>query len=163
MSNRGRPRIYDTVAEVEEIIEEYFKICEGELLKDIEGQLILNKYGKPIIIGDKPPTVTGLALALGLKSRQALLNYQEREEFNDAITRAKLVIEEYNERRLYDKDGVNGAKFNLINNFKHYSDKQEIAQNIKTEANITIESDLSNLSTDELKKLGELIEKTKVT
>ena len=71
----------------------------------------------------KPPTVTGLALALGLKSRQALLNYQNREEFNDAVTRAKLRIEEYAERRLFDRDGVNGAKFSLMNNFKGWRDK----------------------------------------
>jgi len=54
---------------------------------------------------------------MGLNSRQALLNYQDRPEFNDAITRAKMRIEEYAETRLYDKNGCNGAKFTLSNNF----------------------------------------------
>ncbi len=33
--------------------------------------------------------------------------------------------EEYAERRLYDRDGVNGAKFSLANNFKGWRDKPE--------------------------------------
>lgn len=40
----------------------------------------------------------------------------------NTITRAKTYIEEYSERRLFDRDGVNGAKFSLINNFKGWSE-----------------------------------------
>ena len=122
----GRKRLFSSKKKLEEKINEYFKKCEGEVLKDKDGDPIYDKYGNPVIIGQKPPTVTGLALALGFKSRQSLLNYQDTEEFFDTITRAKMVIEEYNERRLYDREGVNGAKFNLINNFKGWSDKSEL-------------------------------------
>jgi hypothetical protein len=41
----------------------------------------------------------------------------------DTITRAKARVEEYTEQRLFDRDGVNGAKFSLINNFKGWRDK----------------------------------------
>lgn len=124
-SKGGRPPKYKNKEEIEGLIEDYFKKCEGEILKDDEGNTVYDKYGYPVIINRKPPTVTGLALALGFNSRQALLNYQARKEFNDTITRAKSYIEEYVERRLFDKDGVQGAKFSLINNFKGWSEKSK--------------------------------------
>jgi len=113
----GRPRKFKSAEEIQVVIDNYFGICQGEILKDNEGNVIFDKYGEPIIINSKPPTATGLALFMGLNSRQALLNYQDRPEFNDTITRAKMRIEEYAETRLYDKNGCNGAKFTLSNNF----------------------------------------------
>lgn len=118
----GRPPKYKDKEEIEGKIQEYFKKCEGEILRDDEGNVVYNKYGQPAIINRRPPTVTGLALALGFASRQALLNYQGKKEFNDTITRAKSYIEQYVEERLFDRDGVNGAKFSLINNFKGWSE-----------------------------------------
>lgn len=85
-------------------------------MKDSDGILVLYK-GHPVVIGAKPPTVTGLALALGFASRQAMLNYQGRKQFNDAITRAKARCEAYAEARLYDRSGANGAQFSLRCNF----------------------------------------------
>lgn len=105
-------------------IEEYFKDCEGHVLTDSSGKTVYDKNGEPVIAGAHPPTVTGLALALGFKTRQSLLNYQARsDKFNDIITVAKSRCEEYAERRLYDRDGVNGAKFSLTNNFKGWREK----------------------------------------
>lgn len=122
--NVGRPPIYETKEELQERIDEYFRECEGIPFFDGDGKPMLTSKGYILYEKQpKPPTVTGLALALGLKSRQALLNYQNREEFNDAVTRAKLRIEEYAERRLFDRDGVNGAKFSLMNNFRGWRDK----------------------------------------
>ena len=118
----ARPLKYKTVAELEKAIEEYFAQCSGRELLDEEGEPVLYK-GVPIVIGRRPPTVTGLDYALGFKSRQALLNYQGKEKFNDTITRAKLRIESYTEERLFDKDGAAGAKFSLMNNFKGWSDR----------------------------------------
>ena len=107
-----------------EAIERYFKDCEGHPLTDDNGDTVYDKNGSPVIIGVHPPTVTGLALALGFKTRQSLLNYQARtDKFNDIITVAKSRCEEYAESRLYDRDGVNGAKFSLMNNFKGWREK----------------------------------------
>lgn len=122
----GRPPKYKCKEEIEEKIEEYFKSCEGEMLKDDEDKPILNKFGQPVFINRKPPTVTGLALALGFTSRQALLNYQAKKEFVDTITRAKTKVEQYAEERLFDRDGAAGAKFSLANNFKGWNEKQEV-------------------------------------
>lgn len=135
----GRPPMYKNKEEMQEKIEAYFKSCEGELLKDNDEKPIMDKFNQPILIGAKPPTITGLALALGFASRQALLNYQEKDEFNDTITRAKSRVEQYAEERLFDRDGANGAKFSLANNFEGWKEKQSIEADVNSETTITIE------------------------
>ena len=124
MSNLvGRPPMYKSKEEIQEKIDKYFEECEGKVLEDKDGNPILNKYGGVIIIGSKPPTVTGLALALGFSTRQSLLNYQAQDEFLDTITRAKSRVEQYAEERLFDRDGSHGAQFSLRNNFKGWKSK----------------------------------------
>lgn len=120
--------MYKNKEEIEEKIEQYFKDCEGHLLTDEKGNTVYNKYGYPVIVDKKPLTITGLALALGFASRQALLNYQGKQEFHDTITRAKSRVEQYAEERLFDKDGSNGAQFSLRNNFKGWNGDQEANQ-----------------------------------
>lgn len=137
MSNRGRPLNFKTNKQLQDKINEYFNLCQGEPFLDSEGNPVLNKYGEIVIVNAKPPTVTGLALYLGFNGRQSLMNYQEREEFMDTILRAKSRIEEYAETRLYDKDGCNGAKFNLSNNFG-WKEKQEVEQTGGTDNSLTI-------------------------
>ena len=117
---------YQTAEEMSAAIDAYFKDCEGRVLTDKGGEVVTDKYGCPVIVGVHPPTVTGLALALGFKTRQSLLNYQARSKaFDDIITVAKSRCEEYAESRLYDRDGANGAKFSLMNNFKGWREKPE--------------------------------------
>jgi hypothetical protein len=122
----GRPPKYKTPEEMQEVIDRYFADCEGKLLTDKDGEPKLDKFGNEIYIGAKPPTVTGLALALGFTSRLALLNYQDKEAFVNTVTRAKARVEAYAESRLFDKDGANGAKFSLANNFRSWKEKQEV-------------------------------------
>lgn len=119
----ARPLKYKTVDELQAAIDEYFKACEGRPLLDDKGQPVLLK-GLPVMLDVTPPTVTGLALALGFAGRQALLNYQGRKQFKDAITRAKSRCEAYAEGRLFDRDGAHGAQFSLRCNFG-WSDKAE--------------------------------------
>ena len=108
---------YQAPEEMHRAIDAYFKDCEGELLLGEDGNPVLDKQGLPVVVNARPPTVTGLALALGLSSRQSLLNYQGRKEFRETVLRAKLRVEDYCERRLYDKDARQGAEFNLRFNF----------------------------------------------
>lgn len=120
----GRPPMYTSKEEIEGLIENYFEECEGIPFLDSEGNPLMANNGNILYKKQpKPPTVTGLALALGFTTRLSLINYQEKEEFMNTITRAKTYIEEYAERRLFDRDGVQGAKFSLINNFKGWSEK----------------------------------------
>lgn len=109
---------YESPKKMEDKINEYFDSLKGEHLLDQNGEPVIFKgrlvYQKEPV----PPTVCGLALFLGLKSRQSLLNYQKRsEKFDDVVSRAKLRIEAYAESRLYDRDGSRGAQFTLENNF----------------------------------------------
>lgn len=112
----GKPPKYKTASEMQEKIDNYFADCEGELLQDENGP-VLDKYGNEIYLHQRPPTITGLALALGFASRQSLLDYQAKREFLDTITRAKARCEQYAEERLFDRDGTNGAQFSLRANF----------------------------------------------
>ena len=122
--NVGCKPKYKNAAELSEAVDRFFEDCKGHTITDSNGVIITYKNGVPVIIGAHPPTVTGLALALGFKTRQSLLDYQARsDKFNDIITVAKSRCEEYAERRLYDRDGVNGAKFSLTNNFKGWREK----------------------------------------
>lgn len=119
----GRTPKYKNPKQMQAAIDAYFEACKGELLTDKEGKAVLDKYGAPIYLNRRPPTVTGLALALGFTGRQALLNYQAKEKFVDTITRAKSRIEQYREERLFDREGVQGAKFSLVNNFAGWQEK----------------------------------------
>lgn len=126
---KGRPKKYTEAKKIQIKIDEYFESCFKEDLKynsekgyyepkkDYKGNII--KYQ------DKPFTITGLARALGM-TRETLLRYEEDNEFSDTIKKAKQKVEAYVEERLFDRDGVNGAKFNLTNNFSNWSDKQEV-------------------------------------
>jgi hypothetical protein len=139
MATVGKPPKYKTVKEMQDMIDKYFEECEGKILKDDEGNPYLDKNGNPITYDRKPLTITGLALALGFNSRQTLLNYQGKAEFMDTITRAKAFVERYAEERLYDKDGANGAKFSLSNNFEGWREKQQIEADVKNDLTINIE------------------------
>lgn len=123
----GAPPKYRSVKAMQEKIDAYFEACKGEPFRYKNGEPMRNKNGQIIYDDRRPPTVTGLALALGFTSRQALLNYQNKKEFVDTVTRAKARCEQYAEERLYDKDGSGGAQFSLRANFG-WQDKPEQQQ-----------------------------------
>lgn len=140
---RGAPKKYTKADEMQKKIEEYFESCFKEDLKynsekkyyepklDYKGNVIKYQY--------KPFTITGLANALDM-TRETLLRYEEDKEFSDTIRKAKQKVEQYVEERLFDRDGINGAKFNLINNFNNWSDKSEVDTTVSNK--ITIVNDL---------------------
>jgi hypothetical protein len=83
-----------------------------ELLEDaIEG------YFEYIEQNNRPPTMAGLALAIGFKSVNTLLNYQTRgEEYSDVIEVAKTRIEDWKNTLLITSEKqVHGIIFDLKN------------------------------------------------
>ena len=72
---------------------------------------------------EKPRTVCGLALALGLGSRQALWEYEKRPQFFDSVKWIKLNVEAGYEERLHGNNPT-GAIF-ALKNFD-WTDKQEV-------------------------------------
>lgn len=130
MSELGRPPKYKTAEAMQKAIDKYFEDCDGAYVIDDEGNLMTDKFGHPVKTKPRPYTITGLALALGFTTRQSLLNYEGDPVFLDTIRKAKARVEQYAEERLFDRDGANGAKFNLSNNFKGWSEKQQIDSNV---------------------------------
>ena len=121
--NEGRPLKFKTVEELQEKIDDYF--------------------------ADTPKdewTITGLALALDTY-RQTLLNYEEKDEFVDAIKKAKQMVENGYELDL-KKSGRTGTIFAL----KNFDWKD------KTETDVTTNGEsinpISQLTADELRKLA---------
>ncbi len=123
MDKKLRLRFKNT-DELIKLAENYFRSCEGVQAVDDECAPVFDKNGAPVMaVPEKPPTVTGLALALGFTSRLALLNYSGKPAYTEIITRSLSKIEEYAEAKLFDKGQYSGAKFFLANNFKGWSDK----------------------------------------
>ncbi|MEA4972886.1 MAG: hypothetical protein VB119_06845 [Candidatus Metalachnospira sp.] len=58
-SKGGRPPKYRNKEEIEELIEKYFKECEGGLFVDDDDKPVVTEKGGIIyIVPPKPPTVT---------------------------------------------------------------------------------------------------------
>lgn len=109
---------------MQKAIDAYFEGLRSKVATDDNGGVITDPKGNVIILPEKPPTTAGLCRALGFNSRQTLLNYRKIGEYADIVDDAMLRIEEYTEARLFDRDGANGAKFSLANNFKWSNEKK---------------------------------------
>lgn len=135
----GNQLKYKSVEDMQRKIDEYFSACDGIPYYDDDGAPMVTPKGDIIYrVQPSPPTVTGLALHLGFASRQALINYQGRPAYNDAIMRAKLRIEAYAEGRLYDRDGVKGAQFTLTCNYGWGKDVAGGGDNDNTDVGVVI-------------------------
>jgi len=96
----GRPPLFETPEELENIIEEYFASCIPEFEKDAEGNVLTTSKGYPIV-KHNPYTLTGLALAIGFVSRQSIYDYEERnDQFSYIIKKARLRCENWVEKAL---------------------------------------------------------------
>ena len=121
----GRKPTFTSAEEMQEKIDAYFASCERELLRDADGNPVLNKNGEPVYVGGRPMIIQGLALALGFTSRQSLLNYKAKREFVDTVTRARLRVEQYAAERLFDRDAQRGAQFTLAYGFGYARDAED--------------------------------------
>jgi hypothetical protein len=114
----GRPPKYQTAEQMQHAIDLYFLACkahqkgEHDLFDGLsdEDMKIINS------VDDMYPSVTGMAILLGFTSRNALLNYEEKDEFIGTIKAAKLRIENAIEQRLFFQNAT-GSIFNLKNNY----------------------------------------------
>lgn len=123
LDNSGRPKRYPTIEGFEKAIEDYFEECDNNTVDTY------NKLGEPITIKSPIPyTVEGLCLALGFTSREALINYEKKqgyEEYFDTLKTAKLRIQ--NNKVVNSLNGTYNpatAIFDLKNNHG-YRDKTE--------------------------------------
>jgi hypothetical protein len=108
----GRPRIYDTVEEIEKEIDDYFFPIKREYEDTFEGRVESRATKSTEMISK--PSVTGLALALGFADKSSLYEYRDREEFSYPIKRALTMIELKHEENLFGAT-VAGSIFALKN------------------------------------------------
>ena len=116
MGKAGRPfgtLKYDSLEELETGIDEYFSECDDK---------------------SEPYTLEGLALHLNI-SAKTLWSYGENPNYLPTIQRAKDRCIQYASKRLYDRDGIQGAKFYMTNNAERmgglrYADRQEVSLDV---------------------------------
>jgi len=132
----GRPLKFKSVEELQRKIDEYFDYCD--------------KNGKPY-------TVTGLAVFLDT-SRDILIAYEERDEFSNAIKKAKQRIEAYAEEQLFTNRNTAGIIFNMVNNFG-WKNRQDVSADIgnKDGKPFEVAHNLRSLSPEELAQLEQLL------
>jgi hypothetical protein len=118
----GRPRVYDSVDDLDAAIQSYFFIDEVDELEPNCGYAEVATGKKSL---RQKPTVTGLALHLGFASKQSLYDYEKDDRFSYPIKRALSMIEQYHEERL-SENNVTGAIFALKN--MGWRDKTEVEQ-----------------------------------
>lgn len=117
MTNKvGRPRKIDSPETFDNLVDTYILVCQDP---------------------DNPKaiTLTGMILALGLTSREALDNYLNYPEFVDSVKRAKLLVECEYENRLVAGSNAAAPIF-ALKNFG-WKDKQEVDQNITGALEVT--------------------------
>jgi hypothetical protein len=96
----ARPPIFETPEQFEEVAKGYFDRCDAL---------------------ERPYTVNGLALALGM-TRETLLRYGEKEGFSDVVKEVRARLEDYWESRLAGPNAA-GTIFWLKN--QGWTDKSE--------------------------------------
>ncbi len=106
-------RRFRSARELSRAADAYFSACAGAQAVSPDGEPIFDKTGLPVIRGESPVTVTGLAAALGLRSRAELYALREKKEFAPVLDRALLRIEANTEQRLFESPSVRGAEFLL--------------------------------------------------
>ncbi len=136
---KGQKRRFVSPEHLQCMVNEYFESCNGPLL-DRYGNLVYNKEGQLVKTQVEPWTVSGLALYLGVSTVtlkqyrlgriDSLLDEMRADTddymtFSSVVLKAKQKIESYAEKRLYDRDGSQGARFVLDNAFNWVSRKEQ--------------------------------------
>ncbi len=111
-----------TINEVKKRVEEYFS---SRLLPatDKNGNILTDEKGEVIKKVALPYTLTGLALAVGLDSREELFSFTDP-EINRFLRMSVMRVEEYAEERLFSKEAFSGVKLFLSVNFDRWSDAE---------------------------------------
>lgn len=118
----GRPRKFQTVEEMEEAIEAYFKKCDARTTP-----MSLKGVGLIDVPHPEPYTVQGLSVHLDLTT-EGLMEYERREEFSGTVKKAKARVEANKVVNMLDGKGFGaGYIFDLKHNHG-WKDKQEIEQ-----------------------------------
>ena len=102
-------------SEMSDKIKDYFKTCGHKKMEDIDGVKMKDGFGNQryeLV----PPTICGLALALGFATKQEMWEYMSQDgQLNRLVKRAHLMVEEFSERMITAGRGMAGNVFKLKN------------------------------------------------
>jgi hypothetical protein len=152
MNNAGRPPKFNNSEEMQQIIDAYFDKCKPDYEKDNEGKILVTTKGIPIIKLN-PPTITGLALALGFVSRQSMYDYEKNEEFTYTIKNARLRCENWVENNLLSGNIAPASGIFALKNYG-WRDNFGITNSEGGELN-TIKIFMNSLSDEDMEKFRE--------
>lgn len=132
MQVKSRP-----IRDVKLLVEVYFQRCKGRELKR-DGETVCDRNGCPVIVDAIPPTLTGLALALGYRSRMDLIAHRRHctGTRRQLLDNAFAMCEEYAEQQLLGNPA--GTKFYLAQNFDGWSSAETI-ETLYADDAITVE------------------------
>ena len=126
-SNSFLRKRYTDPKELQERVNAYFDSCFG--VRYYKGHPMYDIEGEPLIGQIEPFTLSGLARYLGI-CRNTLKNYELKSkaglippEYYEIIQDARMRVQEYAEKRLYDRDGSTGARFVLEAGFGWMTEK----------------------------------------
>lgn len=134
-SYRGKKPSFPSPQQLQAEIDQYFESCYGPLIDWKKNELVYDKNGDIVKVQVEPFTVAGLAYYIGIPTEvldritwgwfDDLDDTTDDDELCSAILkRAKQKINLYAEKRLYDRDGVVGAKFVLDHHFRMIGQKE---------------------------------------
>ena len=134
-SYRGKKPAFSSPQQLQAEVDQYFESCYGPLIDWKKNELVYDKNGEVVKAQVEPFTVAGLAYYIGVPTEvldkitwgwfDDLEDTTDEDELCSAILkRAKQRINLYAEKRLYDRDGVVGAKFVLDHHFKMIGQKE---------------------------------------
>lgn len=143
-SYRGEKPTFTSPEQLQVEIDQYFESCYGPKFNWKTGDWVKDGDGNIVKFQVEPFTVNGLAYWIGISTEALdkfgwgcfddLAETDEDKLYSVILQRAKQKIALYAEKRLYDRDGVNGAKFVLDHHFRMVTqrDAAEIEAQRKT-------------------------------
>lgn len=134
-SYRGKKPLFSSPEQLQAEVDQYFESCYGPLIDWKKNELVYDKNGEIVQVQVEPFTVAGLAYHIGVPTETLdkitwgwyddLDDTTDEDKLYSAILkRAKQRINLYAEKRLYDREGVVGAKFVLDHHFKMIGQKE---------------------------------------
>ena len=128
LNSRGRPAFYKTPEALQAAVDRYFDSCKGTPVFDRNGAPVMLRAGVQKKIGEIPPTISGLAAALGFADRHTFSAQAKRgTAWLEVVRYGRLRIEASAEERLYDPQSYRGAAFVLENCFGWNASKEQPA------------------------------------
>lgn len=118
----GRPPKWETPEELAALCDDYFESC-WEYDEETEKWTRIKHY-----------SITGLCVHIGAY-RKMLIDYQQKPNFKDVVKRARLLVENYVEERLFEPGSHSGPIFILKN--MGWKDTHHVTSNNK---NLNIDS-----------------------